>query len=334
MGLNYKPSVVVRGANASIINERLQSWELIDAAGRQSDQLTLRVLADGLSNLPTEGQIIGLALGFDGALVDKGEFKITRVRPRIFPNVLTIIATAAPFVVKDETEFKRRKSRSWSDTTVGKIFSDVVRSHGFSPRIAPELSGVAVKHIDQTDETDMSFLTRLAKQHDAVTKPVDQLYIFAKRGQLKTISGQTLKSVRLSLPQQNKPTSESFINAEADFPSRQAFKGVIAKYWDADKGIEVEVQQGAAPFKKIREQYESESHAREASEAELRKVTRTGVTVTLDVPGNPELVAEGLLELDGSFPGYMAGKWSIDRVVSTGTRDQGYRCRIEATEPV
>lgn len=334
MGLAYLPLVVARGAHAGLINSRLQSWELIDAAGRQSDQLTLKVDTDGIAGLPAEGEVIGLAIGFEGQLVDKGEFNITRVTPRIYPNSVTIVATAAPFVVKDNTEFKRRRSRSWSDTTVGTLFSNIVRSHGFTPRIDPELAAIKVAHLDQTDETDMSFLTRLAKQYDAVTKPVDQLYIFAKRGQVKTVSGQKLKAVRFGLPKGNVPTSQSFINAEADFPSRQSFKGVVAKYWDAEKGAEIEVQLGTAPFKKLRDQYETESHAREAGESELRKVTRTGITLTMDVPGNPALVAEGLIELDQSFPAYMAGRWSIDRVISSGARDQGYRCRIEATEPL
>ena len=336
MGLNFTPRFIARGAHAALINQRLISWERIDAAGRQSDQLTLKIDTQGMPGRPREGESIGVSEGYaeSPALTDKGMFKITRVTPRIFPDSVTIVATAAPFQVKDETQFKLRRSRSFSKMKLGDIFRQVVKAHGFSPRVAPDLDALLVEHIDQTDETDMGFLTRLAKRYDAVTKPVDQLYIMARRGQLKSISGQTLEPVKFSLPRNNVPTSTSFINAEVDFPSRTTFKGVVAKYWDADAGKEVEVTLGDAPFKKLADQFESEIHARESADSELRKVVRTGVTLKMEVPGDPRLVAEGLIELDSSFPDYMRGRWSLDKVTAKGDRGNGYRCWLEATEPL
>ena len=91
---------------------------------------------------------------------------------------------------------------------------------------------------------------------------------------------------------------------------------------------------GGAPYKKLRQPYDSETQAREAVAAELRKLARTGIKVRLDVPGNPALSSEGLLGLDNSFPEEMAGRWSIDRVISRGYRGQGYRCSVETTEPL
>ncbi len=65
----------------------------------------------------------------------------------------------------------------------------------------------------------MSFIRRLAKRHDALTKPSNQLYILARRGQLKRFSGPLLEPVRFSLPLHNQPNEHSFINVEADFAS-------------------------------------------------------------------------------------------------------------------
>ncbi|MFR9656418.1 MAG: phage late control D family protein [Rikenellaceae bacterium] len=336
MGLGYTPMVRVRGAHAELINTRLLTWELIDAAGRQSDQLTLRVDTQGIDGLPKEGETIGLEVGYaeEESLTDKGDFKITRVTPRIYPDSVTIVATAAPFQVKDETEFKKRRSRSFEKITLGDLFRQVITTHGYSPRVAPDLDAIMLEHVDQSDETDMSFLTRLAKRYDAVTKPVDQLYVLARRGQVKSLSGQSLTPVRYSLPTKNVPTAASFINAEADFPSRTIFKGVVTTYWDPAQGKELEVKVGEAPFKKLRNQHDSQEQANEAANGEMRKLARTGVKIRMDVPGDPRLVAEGLLELDDSFPDYMRGRWSLDRVISRGNRGQGYRCSLEATEPL
>lgn len=336
MELGFTPQVKALGAHAALINERLLTWELIDAAGLQSDQLTLRIDTEGVDGLPVEGETIGIHVGYaeQDALTEKGEFKITRVRPKIYPDSVTIVATAAPFQANDPSEFKRRKSRSFENITFGDLFRQIVNGHGYSPRVAPDLDSIMFTHVDQTDETDMSFLTRLAKQYDAVTKPVDQLYVLARRGQVKSISGQNLEPVLFKLPINNAPTETGFINADADFPSRGMYKGVVATYWDSDQGKELEVHAGQAPFKKLRHLQDSLAQAEEVAAGEMRRLARTGVKIRMDVPGDPRLVAEGLIELDDSFPAYMRGRWSLDRVISTGARGQGYRCAIEASEPL
>jgi len=336
MGLGYTPIIRVKGAHADLINSRLLTWELIDAAGRQSDQLTIRVDTQGINGLPKEGRVIELEVGYaeDEALTAKGKYKITRVTPRLYPDSVTIVATAAPFQVKDETEFKKRRSRSFEKISLGDLFRQVISVHGYSPRVAPDLDGIMLAHIDQSDETDMSFITRLARKHDAVTKPVDELYVLARRGQIKSISGKNIESVRFSVPSKNLPNAGCFVNAEADFPSRSRYNGVIATYTDTDQAIELEVKVGEAPFKKIRNQHDSQATATESANGEMRKLLRSGVTIKMDVPGDPNLVAEGLIELDDSFPEYMRGRWSLDRVISRGDRGSGYRCAIEASEPV
>lgn len=336
MGLGFTPIVRVRGAHAAMINQRLISWELVDDSGYQSDQLTLRVDTQGVSGLPREGDSVGLEVGYaeDSSLTDKGDYKITRIMPRLFPDSVTIVATAAPFQVDDQTEYKKRRSRSFENISLGELFRNIVRSHGFEPRVAGDLDAIQLDHVDQSDETDMSFISRLAKRYDAIAKPVNNLYVLARRGQIKTISGQSMQPVPVSLPADNKPTNQSFINASADLASRGNFNGAIATYWDANTGKEEEVSRGEAPFKKIRDQQDSLLQAEEVASGELRKLKRSGIKIKLDMPGNPALGAEGLVSIGSGFPDYMQGSWSIDRVISRGSRGEGYRCSVEASEPV
>ncbi len=58
---------------------------------------------------------------------------------------------------------------------------------------------------------------------------------------------------------------------------------------------------------------------------------------TLGISRSSSLVAEGLIALDKSFPDFLEGAWSINRVVSKGKRGQRIRCSIEsialATKP-
>ena len=334
MGLGLIPQVRISGPGADIINNRLVSWERVDAAGVQSDQVTLTVDTAGQTGLPKEGATIGWSEGYDGDLVDKGEFKITRIIPRLFPPTVTIVATSAPFQIEDKTRFKERRTRSFENISLADLFRQVVSAHGYSPRVAAEFEGITLTHVDQVDETDSAFLTRLAKERDAVAKPVNDLYVLAKRGQVKTITGQTIPPVSVGVPGKNDPSDlGQFINCQLDKPSRTNVSGVKAKWTDNTNGQEHEVQDGQAPFKKIRQPYESEAVALQACRDELRKVSRQGSSVRLDLPGDPYLVAEGMRTLNDSFPSEMAGGWSIDKVTARGDSKGGYRCAVVATQP-
>lgn len=99
MALGFTPVVQIYGANADLLNQRLISWEHIDAAGIESDQLTLTIDLEGLEGLPNLGGKIGLLVGYleMEEMVDKGQFKVTRLTPTLFPFRLTLVATAAPF---------------------------------------------------------------------------------------------------------------------------------------------------------------------------------------------------------------------------------------------
>lgn len=97
MTLGFTPSIELYGANAARFNERLISWTHIDAAGIESDQLSLTLDIEGLEGLPELGGKVGLRVGYlESGLVDRGEFVITRRTPNLFPPRLTLVATAAP----------------------------------------------------------------------------------------------------------------------------------------------------------------------------------------------------------------------------------------------
>jgi phage protein D len=334
MAIGFTPAVEVTGANEALINKRLVDWEHVDAAGVESDTIKLTVNIEGLEGLPSVDGKLGLRRGYlETGLVDAGEYVVTRTTPQLFPAQLLIVATAAPFKVADQTKFKERRSASYGPTTLGAIFRELAGRHGFSPRIAPDLDAIAIDHVDQSNETDMGFLTRIAGKYDAVTKPVNDLFVMARRGQLKSLSGKTLPVVTLSVTNDNRPGDRSFVNASLDEDSRVKFKGCKTVWWDGSAGKECIVETGAEPFKKVRQRYQNEAEAKAAGEGEARKIKRQAAKLRIDCPGNPALQAEGLVELDGTWPSFMQGQWSIDKVTETSSRAQGYRCVLEASYP-
>ncbi|SDI37317.1 hypothetical protein SAMN05216466_121137 [Paraburkholderia phenazinium] len=57
---------------------------------------------------------------------------------------------------------------------------------------------VAIAHIDQTHESDMSFLTRLDKRYDAAMNVKDPNLLFMPIGSGKTASGKALTVLNLT----------------------------------------------------------------------------------------------------------------------------------------
>ncbi|MBA1250905.1 contractile injection system protein, VgrG/Pvc8 family [Pseudomonas luteola] len=334
MAVGYTPAVEIYGASAALINSRLIDWEITDAAGIESDQLKLTVNTEGLEGLPNAGGKIGIRIGYkETGLVDKGEFIISRRTPNLFPSRLLIVATAAPFTHTDDAGFRARRSASHGPTTLGALFRELTSKYGFSPRVAPELALLKIEHVDQSNETDMAFLTRLAGQYDAVTKPVNDVYVLARRGQVKSLSGKILPDVPISVTEDNHPGSRSFIAASIDDDARIKFRGCKTTWWDGESGKECIVEVGAEPFKKVRQRYQGEAEAKAAAEGESRKMEREAVKLRVDCPGNPDLAAEGLALLDATWPSFMQGRWSIDKVTHSGSRQQSFRSSFEASYP-
>ena len=80
------------------------------------------------------------------------------------------------------------------------------------------------------------------------------------------------------------------------------------------------------PLRRLRERFTSAEAARAAARAEWTRASRAGTQLSLSLPGNPDLVAEGRVQLTGFRPG-VDGNWLV-----TGVEHQldsgGYRCRL------
>ena len=70
----------------------------------------------------------------------------------------------------------------------------IAGAHGLTPAITEALAEIVIAHIDQTHESDMSFLTRLAKRYDAVMNVKDTHLLFVPIGHGTSVSGKPLLS--------------------------------------------------------------------------------------------------------------------------------------------
>lgn len=212
--------------NLTELRERLISLSLTDNRGFEADQLTLTVDdSDGLVELPPRGAQLAVAIGWLGEdLIYKGLYTVDEVSHEGPPDVVGITARAADF----REEFNVKRETSWHDVTVERVVSAIARRYGLKPMISELLMNVEIDHADQTDESDMSFLTRMADMLGAIATVKNGCLLFILPGGGLTASGQALPSLTIT---RSSGDRHSFRIADRD-----AYTGVQAYWLDLDYG--------------------------------------------------------------------------------------------------
>ena len=80
------------------------------------------------------------------------------------PDIITIRARAADLC----GEICKRTEKSWHDTSLGSILATLPKRNKLPRKVDAKLGATRVRHIDQTNESGMHFITRLARKYDAV----------------------------------------------------------------------------------------------------------------------------------------------------------------------
>lgn len=314
------------------IRQRFKSLRFTDEAGFQSDTLEV-TLADHLPGepikLPPTGAELELSLGYVGAPMRRmGLFVVDEVELSGWPQEMVIRARAAPHdeSTGGKTDLQTQKTRSWkAGTTIGSLVAKIANEHGLQPAVSPDLSGIALPHTDQSSESDMNLLTRLAKRYDAIAKPADGKLVFAKRGASQSVGGVQLPQITLE------PTECS--GFRMTLATRESAGTTVAYYRDTRKAERREVKVGTGdPVKRLRLQYRDKDSAVAAAEAEQRKRARQEAKLSLSFPGRPDVTAEATVTLGDAWREGVAGVWLVARVEHY-LGPNGYTCAVDCERP-
>jgi len=198
-GAQIAPDYRVQLAGSDItadISRRLISLSLTDNRGFEADQLDIALSdADGLMQMPPRGAVLSVFLGWKGqALIHKGEFTVDEVEHRGAPDTLTLRARSADY----RGSLNSRRDHSYHDTTLEAIVSTVAARNNLQPAVADAFKGVKVSHIDQTQENDAAFITRLAELNGGVVAIKAGKLLFIKPGAAVTASGKPIPKTTLT----------------------------------------------------------------------------------------------------------------------------------------
>ncbi|QNM96402.1 phage late control D family protein [Chitinimonas koreensis] len=307
---------------------RLEQLTLTDNRGFDADALEVTLSDhDGRLDIPPRGAQLALSLGWaGGAMVDKGLYTVDEVEHSGTPDKLTLRARSADL----RAGLTTKKERSWHRRTVGDIVRTIAGEAGLEPAIGAGLAAQAIDHVDQTAESDINLLTRLARMFDAIATVKGGRLLFTKAGSATSASGQPLAAVTIT-----RAAGDSHRFSVAD---RETYTAVRAYYQDmrAAKKGEVLVD-GTAPtagkkgkkrdkrtapsadnVKTLRHTYANKANAERAARAEWDKLQRGVATFALTLAhGRPELTPELPATVSGFKPAINDLPWIIAKVVHT-----------------
>tara|TARA_R110002167_G_scaffold98718_12_gene259440 strand:+ start:923 stop:1918 length:996 start_codon:yes stop_codon:yes gene_type:complete len=322
--MSKQPSYRIRVDGVDIsprINGRLISLVLTDNRGIEADDLQLSLSDhDGQLAIPAKGARIQLLLGWDGgALVDKGEYLVDEVTHSGAPDQLAIRARSADF----RASLKVKREQSWHDTSLQAIVTALAERNQLEPVIGAPLGAIAVAHIDQTQESDINFLTRLAALYGATAAVKAGRLLFITQGSGTTASGQPIAPATLT-----RGDGDQHHYQLADRDSQ--YSGVQANWNDKRYAfLKAEIAGVAGNLKVLRHSYRSATEARAAAAAEWSRIRRQAASFKLNLAlGNPSLYPETPVRVRGFKEVIDATAWLLVRVVHE-LDDGGYRNRLE-----
>lgn len=335
--------LLIDGTDVSAtIRPRLMSLNITDNRGFEADTIDIELDdSDGRLAMPRRGARMRVMIGWQGQpLVDKGDYTIDEVEHTGAPDRLTIRGKSADL----RGNLNKLRQTSYHQQTVGSIVDAIAQRHSLIPACAERFKGMQIDHIDQQNESDPAFITRLAGQCGALTSIKSGRLLFIGQGKGLTASGKPLPSVIIT-----RQDGDQHRFAVAD---RDAYTGVSANWHDpktattegsttkrkrktkqepalpSDTTIDKEGREllvgDSENVKVLRHIYANKTNALRAARAEWDRLQR-GVAefeITL-ATGRPELYPEQPTAVRGFKPQIDEADWVLTKV-SHSLTNSGY----------
>ncbi|HFT8240524.1 TPA: phage late control D family protein [Yersinia enterocolitica] len=335
--LTPRPAFDIRigGKTQTTVNDRLISLTLTDNRGFEADMVELVIDdADQQVALPKRGAQIDIALGWKGEpLVNKGRFTVDEISHTGPPDQLIVTARSADF----RDTFNVKREYSWHDITVGKVVASIASRYDLKAGVSEDLGKIEIDHADQTSESDISFLTRMAEKLGAITTIKNGMLLFMHPGRAVSQSGKLLPAITITRASGDK---HSFRVADRD-----AYTGVTAYWLDLNYGkpqktsvrrkrktaTPPKVKTPASSSKEgnylegvegnvfvMRETFKTERAARRAAAARWSKLQRGAAEFTMTLArGRADLFPELPAVMQGFKPEIDQADWIITQVTHT-----------------
>ncbi len=334
---NDRPAwrVVVNGDDITdTLKPRLMSLRVNDRRGLEQDTVEVELSdTDNALRLPPRGAKMKVWMGWPDEMVERGEFKIDEIEHSGPPDKMIIRGKSVDF----RGSMLQLREQSYHETTLGGIFSQLAIRNSLQLIMSDDLRSEPVPHMDQQNESDAAFISRLALDHGLVPSIKSGRLLLLPVGTGKTASG---KDIPVTIITKDMCSGHRFGVAD-----REAYSGVIA-FWQDDPAARKRSAKAKAKaaaqgkknheymvgstdnIKTLRHVYLSERSAKRAVAAEWDRLQRGVATLSLDLAkGIPGLIAETPINVRGFKEQIDSCGWVLMEVMDE-ISDAGYVCSL------
>ncbi|HEF5152712.1 pyocin R2_PP, tail formation [Burkholderia multivorans] len=303
--------VVANGDDITrVIQDRVLRIQTTDKPGLEADECEIELDdRDGKVRFPPKGATLKISLGWEGqGLSMLGEYAVDEIVLRGPPA--TIIIRGRPANMRATS--KTQRYGSWSNVKLADIVGDVARRNKWAAACSVD---AAIPRADQFGESDLHFITRIARQYGATATVKAGKLIVGPIGGGKSASGKPLPAVTL--------TPSDLADYEISFPDRASFVAVRAKVHDKKTGKKIDLTipnpdapPGAAAVHIERHAFASPEAAKAGAKSRLEKLNRHTARSVLRMKGRADISAEKIVKLSG-FKQEADGDFLVDSVRHT-----------------
>lgn len=309
------------------VNPRLIELTLTEKRGGEADELSITLHNhDGLLVAPSKGRYLSLQIGWESGdevvvgLVDKGRFKVDEVNESGPPDIVTLRARSADFT----GDYRKRRTQSWRDTTLGGVLNKVAARNGASAQVHGDLAGKPIAAIEQHNKSDMAFVKDLGSRYDALATWKDGKLIFMPVGSATTSSGRAIGGTVIT---RREGWTWSFGYAE-----REEHDGAEAQWHDDGAGRRRTVRKGGDNRKRLKRVYATEDEAKQAADAATQKGKRGARTFEYEMAfADASIQPNGRVTLNGWNDQINGLKWLVESTELTlGSNGLAQRITLES----
>ena len=314
-------SILANGSDVTArFADRLIALTLTDNDGEEADRVEI-TLDDrgGLIALPDMDAVLEVALGFGAALEPMGRFAVDGISGEGPEQTITLTATAADL----KGPIRAPRTRAWEGKTLAQIVGQIAEETGLRAVIGESLAGAAWGYLAQTAESDLHFLTRIARGLDATAKPAGGALIVAKRGEGKAATGAELTPPVIA--------ADHLASWSWSLTGRAVYKSAEAAWADTAGGALHKIVVGEGnPRQILRHVHGTEAEARRAAQSALSKAARGAMTLSASGAFAPDALAGTTAQLTGLRP-ELCGDWHL-KTVTHSLDSAGLVTAFEATK--
>lgn len=249
-----------------------------------------------------------------------GEFEIESVGVSGPPHMAEIRAVSIPVSAPVRGE---EKSRTWTERSVKVIAEEIAYDNGLSLVWLPTTEGKMFRVIQQRNESDFAFVTKLAEDSGFNLKVADKTLI---------VSADEILTQAAPAREEVQPREQTLSRYKLDTKSTDIYRACKVTWWDPQKKelitdtFEPDAGPDVGPVLQIETPVRSQAEALEQARASLANRNKNATSGTLTFAGDPRLRAGKVLVLGGFHE--FNGRYLIEQATHTQDDRSGYTTTV------